>query len=91
MKYFTRFTDEIFAALISIIFIYAAVEALVHIVSEVYETEWASHDRALVPLLLAFGTFFIALNLSIFAAVGICCRRSANFFPTSVPRSHWPL
>jgi mannitol/fructose-specific phosphotransferase system IIA component (Ntr-type) len=66
MKYFTRFTDEIFAALISIIFIYAAVEALAHIVSDVYEVERVSHDRALVPLLLAIGTFFIAFGLSRF-------------------------
>ena len=74
MKYFTRFTDEIFAALISIIFIYAAVEALTHTVLEVYQNERVSHDRALVPLLLAFGTFFIALNLSQF-------RRSRYLLP----------
>ncbi len=66
VKYFTRFTDEIFAALISIIFIYAAIEALAHIVSEVYQDERVSHDRALVPLILAMGTFFIAFTLSRF-------------------------
>ena len=66
MKYFTRFTDEIFAALISIIFIYAAIEALAHIVSDVYQVDGVSHDRALVPLILAMGTFFIALGLSRF-------------------------
>jgi hypothetical protein len=66
MKYFTRFTDEIFAALISLIFIYAAIEALAHTVSDVYEVERISHDRALVPLLLAMGTFFIAFGLSRF-------------------------
>ena len=63
VKYFTRFTDEIFAALISIIFIYAAVEALANIVSDVYQVEHMSHDRALVPLILAMGTFFIAYGL----------------------------
>lgn len=66
MKYFTRFTDEIFAALISLIFIYAAVEALAEIVTEVYHVERSSHDRALVPLILAGGTFLIALSLSRF-------------------------
>jgi len=74
MRYFTRFTDEIFAALISIIFIYAAIEALVHIVSNVYEEERVSHDRALVPLILAMGTFFIAFGLSRF-------RRSRYLLP----------
>ena len=63
VKYFTRFTDEIFAALISLIFIYAAIEALAHIVSNVYRVERVSHDRALVPLILAMGTFFIAYGL----------------------------
>ena len=74
MRYFTRFTDEIFAALISMIFIYAAVEALAHIVSEVYQVERISHDQALVPLMLAMGTFFIALGLSRF-------RRSRYLLP----------
>ena len=74
MRYFTRFTDEIFAALISIIFIYAAVEALAHIVSDVYEVDRVSHDRALVPLILAMGTFFIAFGLSRF-------RRSRYLLP----------
>jgi len=63
VRYFTRFTDEIFAALISIIFIYAAIEALAHIVSDVYANERVSHDRALVPLILAMGTFFGAFWL----------------------------
>lgn len=74
MKYFTRFTDEIFAALISIIFIYAAVEALAHIVSNVYQVDRVSHDQALVPLILAMGTFFIAFGLSRF-------RRSRYLLP----------
>jgi mannitol/fructose-specific phosphotransferase system IIA component (Ntr-type) len=66
IKYFTRFTDEIFAALISIIFIYAAIEALTDIVTDVYASERVSHDRALVPLILAMGTFFGAYGLSRF-------------------------
>ena len=64
MKYFTRFTDEIFAGLISIIFIFKGIESLLHIVSDAYKAENASHDAALVPLLLGGGTFYIAMQLS---------------------------
>jgi len=66
VKYFTRFTDEIFAALISLIFIYKSIEKLAEIVSKVYQGQRVSHDEALVPLILAMGTFFIALGLSRF-------------------------
>jgi len=66
MTYFTRFTDEIFAALIALIFISTALEELANIVSEVYASEVKSHDRALVPLILTLGTCFIALGLSRF-------------------------
>jgi len=74
MKYFTRFTDEIFTALISLIFIFTALKNLVNIVSDVYQVEHVSHDRALVPLILAMGTFFIAFGLSRF-------RRSRYLLP----------
>lgn len=74
VRYFTRFTDEIFAALISIIFIYASVEAVLHIFSEVYAQEEVSHDEALVPLVLVAGTFYIAISLSRF-------RRSRYLLP----------
>ena len=66
MRYFTRFTDEIFAALISIIFIYAAIKALADIVISVYGQQSVSHDAALVPLLLAMGTYYIAMGLTRF-------------------------
>ena len=66
MRYFTRFTDEIFAALISIIFIHSAVNALVAIVVSVYSEESRDHDAALVPLLLAMGTFYLASNMTAF-------------------------
>ncbi|MGY8770528.1 MAG: PTS sugar transporter subunit IIA [Pirellulales bacterium] len=62
MKYFTRFTDEIFSALISIIFIYQAVKSLIHIFEGLDETK--HHDVALLTLLLALGTFYIATSLS---------------------------
>jgi len=64
MRYFTRFTDEIFSALISIIFIYEAVKSLVHIFEDLDVKK--HHDTALLTLLLALGTFYIAMSLSRF-------------------------
>ena len=72
MRYFTRFTDEIFAAMISIIFIYEAVKALANIFRGLDVRR--HHDTALLSLLLALGTFYIAINLSRF-------RRSRYLFP----------
>ena len=59
MRYFTRFTDEIFAALISLLFIYEAVRALALIFNEPDNT----HDTALLSILLALGTFYVANQL----------------------------
>jgi mannitol/fructose-specific phosphotransferase system IIA component (Ntr-type) len=64
MRYFTRFTDEIFSALISIIFIYEAIKSLVHIFEGLDIKK--HHDTALLSLLLALGTFYIAMSLSRF-------------------------
>ncbi len=64
MRYFTRFTDEIFSALISIIFIYEAIKALVHIFADLDVKK--HHDTALLSVLLALGTFYIAMSLSRF-------------------------
>ena len=64
LRFFTRFTDEIFAALISIIFIHKAIEAISKNFFDGYLNYQQSHDEALVPLLLAIGTFYIALSLS---------------------------
>jgi mannitol/fructose-specific phosphotransferase system IIA component (Ntr-type) len=64
MRYFTRFTDEIFAALISIIFIYEAIRALVEIFDDLDVKQ--HHDTALLSLLLALGTFYIATSLARF-------------------------
>lgn len=67
MRYFTRFTDEIFAALISLIFIVEALRRLFEIFVEVYSKGGTiSHDQALIPLILAMGTYLIATNLSRF-------------------------
>ncbi len=63
MRYFTRFTDEVFVALISAIFIIKAIQKLAETVTTVYAEGSSSHDEALVPLLLAVGTFAIALFL----------------------------
>ncbi len=72
MRYFTRFTDEIFSALISIIFIYEAIKSLVHIFEDLDVKK--HHDTALLSLLLALGTFYIAMSLSRF-------RRSSYLLP----------
>jgi mannitol/fructose-specific phosphotransferase system IIA component (Ntr-type) len=64
MRFFTRFTDEIFSALISIIFIYEAIKSLVLTFEDLDVHK--HHDTALLTLLLALGTFFIAMSLSRF-------------------------
>jgi hypothetical protein len=68
MRFFTRFTDEIFSALISIIFIYEAIKSLVHIFEDLDVKK--HHDTALLSLLLALGTFYIAMSLSRFRNSG---------------------
>lgn len=74
MKYFTRFTDEIFSALMSLIFIYKAVEALRETFSDANTDPEGSMEKALLALLLALGTFYIAMSLAGF-------RRSHYLFP----------
>jgi len=66
MRYFTRFTDEIFAVLIAIIFIYASIKAIANIFIAAYRQEGVGHDTAFLSLLLAIGTYYIAANLSRF-------------------------
>ncbi len=77
MRYFTRFTDEIFAALISIIFIYEAIKSLVHIFEDLDVKK--HHDTALLSLLLALGTFYIATSLSRFRRSGYLRPRIREF------------
>ena len=62
VRYFTRFTDETFAALISLIFIVEALKDMVH----VFTDKEVSYATALLSLLLAVGTYSIATNLSRF-------------------------
>ena len=64
MRFFTRFTDETFSALISLIFIYQAIKSLVYIFKGLDVQK--HHDTALLSLLLALGTFYIAMSLSRF-------------------------
>ncbi|MGI9430196.1 MAG: PTS sugar transporter subunit IIA, partial [Bythopirellula sp.] len=66
MRHFTRFTDEIFSALMSLIFIYEAVKALVVTFQDSFGDPEASHDSAFLTLLLTLGTFYIATSLSRF-------------------------
>lgn len=62
IRYFTRFTDEIFAALISLIFIAEATADL----TGAFSDPDTADDSALLSLLLALGTFAIAITLSRF-------------------------
>ncbi|MFQ5732604.1 MAG: PTS sugar transporter subunit IIA [Planctomycetaceae bacterium] len=63
MRYFTRFTDELFSALMALLFIYEAVNAIVTILRDSFADESGSHDAAFFTLILATGTFYIATNL----------------------------
>ncbi len=60
IRYITRFTDEIFAALISLIFIYEAINDLV----KIFTSHRVKYDSALLALLLALGTYYIAMILA---------------------------
>ena len=62
MRFFTRFTDEIFAALIAVIFI---VEAVTDI-SAGFTDDNTPYDAALLGLVLAIGTFVVARTLQWF-------------------------
>ncbi len=62
IRFFTRFTDDTFAALISAIFIVEAVKKL----AGVWGKEGVETDTALLSMLLGVGTFFVAQNLSRF-------------------------
>ena len=82
IHYFTRFTDDTFAALISVIFI---VEALKDMGSGFGDPD-VSHDTALLSLVLALGTFYLSMTLSGLRS-GPYLRRSvreflADFGPT---------
>ncbi len=60
IRYFTRFTDEIFGALIAVIFI---TEALRDIFGDIFQEEVPTNG-ALLSLILALGTYVIAQQLA---------------------------
>ena len=67
MKYFTRFTDEIFAALVAVIFIVEAIKSVVTpFTTPPVGQEAISYETAFLTLVLAMGTFMIARNLKVF-------------------------
>lgn len=70
VRYCTRFTDEIFAALIAVIYIAESTGKLIELVTE----QPTLNELALLSVLLGFGTLFIALSLSRF-------RRSRYLLP----------
>jgi hypothetical protein len=66
MRHFTRFTDEIFSALMALIFIYEAIRAIIGIFRKSFADESVNHDVAFLSLILAIATFYIATSLSRF-------------------------
>lgn len=60
IRFFTRFTDDVFAALISLIFIWQAVHSTAAAVTH----PDASDATALLTLLLALGTYVVATRLA---------------------------
>lgn len=62
MRYFTRFTDEIFAALISVIFVVEAAKEVLH----AFDGEPGHLGTALLTLILALGTFGLARTFKSF-------------------------
>lgn len=62
IHHLTRFTDEIFAALISIIFVYQAIASVLH----AFPASHIPDDTALFGLVLALGTYSVARALSRF-------------------------
>ena len=56
IRYFTRFTDDTFAALISLIFIYEALSDI----QKVFTGNDVSYDTALLSLILSLGTYGLA-------------------------------
>lgn len=74
MRYFTRFTDEVFAALIAVIFIVEAVRSMA-------QPFTAGEPRAvaLLTLLLGLGTFVLAQRFKNFARTRFLWRGVRNF------------
>jgi mannitol/fructose-specific phosphotransferase system IIA component (Ntr-type) len=76
IRFFTRFTDDTFAALITIIFIS---EALTDII-RVFTGHQVSYATALLSLVLSLGTYIIAINLARFRSSPYLRRGAREFF-----------
>jgi hypothetical protein len=74
MRFFTRFTDEIFAALIAVIFIVEAVKSVTNKFSEV-----GPSAESLLTLVLAVGTFALSRGLKDFGRTSYASRRMRDF------------
>lgn len=90
IRFFTRFTDDTFAALISVIFVYEALKDMLHgfevTPHGLEESAVIPYDTALLSLLLSLGTFSISMFL-VRARTGPYLRRQmreflADFGPT---------
>ncbi len=75
VRFFTRFTDDTFAALIAAIYIFEAIRKLI----QLFVDQEVRYDTALLSLVLALGTFWIATNLSHFRR-SVFLRRQAREF-----------
>lgn len=76
IRYFTRFSDEIFAVLIALIFITEAVNDI----AAGFTSDHTANDTALLSLLLALGTFGFATTMSRFRRTRYLRRWVREFF-----------
>jgi len=75
MRLFTRFTDEIFAALVAVIFIYEAVNSLL---APFMETP-RDNSKALMTLVLSLGTYMLARSLKMVLQTPYLQRKAREF------------
>ena len=75
MRYFTRFTDEIFAALIAVIFIYEAVKMMLY----PFLKETTDYPVAFLTLLCGLGTYIAARTMKNFVRTPYTSRVIRNF------------
>ncbi|MCA9030304.1 MAG: PTS sugar transporter subunit IIA, partial [Planctomycetaceae bacterium] len=78
LKFFTRFTDEIFALLISVIFIQESLKSILRFLHDAH-AEQIEHDTAFLALLLSLGTFAGAMMLSRFRKTRYLSRGMREF------------
>ncbi|MEZ5941944.1 MAG: PTS sugar transporter subunit IIA [Planctomycetaceae bacterium] len=78
LKFFTRFTDEIFAVLISVIFIQESLKSILRFLHDAH-AEQIQHDTAFLALLLSLGTFAGAMMLSRFRKTRYLSRTMREF------------